>query len=670
MSENEKNLRREKVRVMWMRGEQISDVSRCLRWGEAQFGVNVVKEVVRKKMKEIKKIKIGTTAATVFKPSVVTAVFAVLAIGIVGVSASGPTYVSGIISSNTTWTAADSPYIVTGNILVEEGVTLTIEPGVVVKFDLGKAMQIDGELVARGTEAEPIVFTSNQPTPAPGDWVNIVFTDSSVDATYDENGNYLSGSIMQYCTVQYGGGSNTPVLKIVKSSPFIDFCIVRDNAFTGIWVELGSPKISNNRIINNSGSKGGGIYAYTYQGAALTISQNTISHNSANSGGGIHTYGGTVNIRGNTIGHNTAQRGGGIYIDRSEVTINGNVIIDNSASQEGGAIYTYYYCAVAISYNTIINNSISQADGKGAGVYILRSQTLTSGEPTINYNNIYNNTPYDVCNSNEAGTPDVDATNNWWGTTDESTIQAHIYDWLDDASLGIVDYIPYLTEPVLPTQPPIASFTYSPENPIVNQTITFNASGSYDPDGYIISYEWDFGDGNITSTTEEKINHSYSEAGSYKVTLTVKDDKGATNSTTKIITVMPAKPRVSISTDKYGYTAGDVMFINITLTNPRNEWQGVKFLWILDILDYDKHFTIIKNRSLMLPAFYDKTFTLRWKLPELKSSFNASWHVAIFNKTTSELISEDYADWKYAAEKAKKTNVKKLEKSVREIIPF
>ena len=84
---------------------------------------------------------------------------------------------------------------------------------------------------------------------------------------------------------------------------------------------------------------------------------------------------------------------------------------------------------------------------------------------------------------------------------------------------------------------PIALFTFSPEKPFIGETIIFNASLSYDPDGYIVSYEWDFGDGNITNTTEEKINHSYSEVGSYKVTLTVKDDKGAKNSTTKIITV-------------------------------------------------------------------------------------------------------------------------------------
>ena len=89
----------------------------------------------------------------------------------------------------------------------------------------------------------------------------------------------------------------------------------------------------------------------------------------------------------------------------------------------------------------------------------------------------------------------------------------------------------------IPNKLPTASFTFSPENPSVNEEITFDASASTDPDGSIVSYEWDFGDGNITSTTEEKINHSYSEAGSYMVKLTVTDDDGVTSSTTKRITV-------------------------------------------------------------------------------------------------------------------------------------
>ena len=84
---------------------------------------------------------------------------------------------------------------------------------------------------------------------------------------------------------------------------------------------------------------------------------------------------------------------------------------------------------------------------------------------------------------------------------------------------------------------PIANFTYSPENPVVNQTITFNASNSTDPDGFITKYEWNFGDG--TNGTGEIITHSYSSAGNYTINLTVTDDDGATNSTSKAVTVEP-----------------------------------------------------------------------------------------------------------------------------------
>ncbi|MEA2053719.1 MAG: PKD domain-containing protein [Candidatus Thermoplasmatota archaeon] len=78
---------------------------------------------------------------------------------------------------------------------------------------------------------------------------------------------------------------------------------------------------------------------------------------------------------------------------------------------------------------------------------------------------------------------------------------------------------------ILKNRPPVASFTYTPLNPIEGQTIFFDASSSYDPDGSIASYSWNFGDG---SGSGKNVQHSYPAGGSYTVTLTVTDNDGAT----------------------------------------------------------------------------------------------------------------------------------------------
>ncbi|NWG10750.1 PKD domain-containing protein [Candidatus Bathyarchaeota archaeon] len=73
---------------------------------------------------------------------------------------------------------------------------------------------------------------------------------------------------------------------------------------------------------------------------------------------------------------------------------------------------------------------------------------------------------------------------------------------------------------------PVASFSYKPEQPVVNETVVFNASSSYDPDGAIVNYEWNFGDANITVTSETALSHIYTMHGNYNVTLTVVDNDG------------------------------------------------------------------------------------------------------------------------------------------------
>src|SRR6266576_3894323 len=83
------------------------------------------------------------------------------------------TNVSGGIYANTTWTLANSPYIVVDTVVVFPGVTLTIQPGVVVKFDSTKYLEIrNGTLIANGTAVDSITFTANSLTPVRGSWGN------------------------------------------------------------------------------------------------------------------------------------------------------------------------------------------------------------------------------------------------------------------------------------------------------------------------------------------------------------------------------------------------------------------------------------------------------------------------------------------------------------------
>ena len=95
---------------------------------------------------------------------------------------------------------------------------------------------------------------------------------------------------------------------------------------------------------------------------------------------------------------------------------------------------------------------------------------------------------------------------------------------------------------VAPGVAPVAIFTWEPENPLVDETVTFNASESYDPDGggSIVSWDWTFGDTN--TGTGEITTHAYTAAGTYTVTLTVTDDDDLTDSAEAPIEVTEAVP--------------------------------------------------------------------------------------------------------------------------------
>ncbi|MDW8329375.1 MAG: PKD domain-containing protein [Candidatus Bipolaricaulota bacterium] len=104
--------------------------------------------------------------------------------------------------------------------------------------------------------------------------------------------------------------------------------------------------------------------------------------------------------------------------------------------------------------------------------------------------------------------------------------------------------IPPLTLTVTNAQP-LAKFEFNPEQltipdrerwqPVVGETIVFRNQSS-DPDGFIASYAWDFGDG--TTSSEQNPTKRYDKPGTYTVRLTVTDDSGATASAEATITVV------------------------------------------------------------------------------------------------------------------------------------
>ena len=84
-------------------------------------------------------------------------------------SIAGATYVEGLITQDTTWSLTDSPYVVSKDIIVSPGVTLTIEPGVEVRFGGDFSLIVEGSLSAHGEENNTITFTSNKDQAEAGD---------------------------------------------------------------------------------------------------------------------------------------------------------------------------------------------------------------------------------------------------------------------------------------------------------------------------------------------------------------------------------------------------------------------------------------------------------------------------------------------------------------------
>lgn len=203
------------------------------------------------------------------------------------------TQINGVLTgANLHWTKENNPYIVNGNLLVEEGSELSIDEGVIVQFTGNYYLKVTGTISALGSKEDPIIFVQS------GDnlntWAGIII-DSSTSLNLENTYNYVSGNRLSNCMVI---GAGTP-LKL-NSATYVDSCtftgnseqlsinsssLVINNTIDNGIMAADNSKIINNIIkgylnirttsfINNTISN---AYLYFYDWQAPIFSSNTIT---------------------------------------------------------------------------------------------------------------------------------------------------------------------------------------------------------------------------------------------------------------------------------------------------------------------------------------------------------------------------------------------------------
>ncbi len=140
----------------------------------------------------------------------------------------------GTIDFNATLTKQSVPYTVQGALNVKNA-DLTIEQGTTILFDAETSLNIGyegyGALIAVGTQAEPILFTSSATTPAAGDWEGLVFYE----------GTSSSGTILKHVTIDYAGkpmGAFEGAIHTYKPIKVED-CLIKNSKTYGVWCNQG-----------------------------------------------------------------------------------------------------------------------------------------------------------------------------------------------------------------------------------------------------------------------------------------------------------------------------------------------------------------------------------------------------------------------------------------------
>lgn len=184
-----------------------------------------------------------------------------------------------------------------------------------------------------------------------------------------------------------------------------------------------------------------------------------------------------------------------------------------------------------------------------------------------------------------------------------------------------IDGVLNVTSPVVPLVP-TASFTVTPTAAFVGQSVQFDASASTTPSGStIVSYTWDFKDGNVTTVSVPTISHKYASSGSYAVILTVTNNVSLSDTTApssgRTVTVTKRNIAVvSVVPSSSSVLVGETLSINVTVTNQGDNSE-----------DFD------------VTAYFDNTVIATTGVTGLASGASRS---VIFSWDTTSVSAQDY----------------------------
>ncbi|MFC1800354.1 right-handed parallel beta-helix repeat-containing protein, partial [Candidatus Eisenbacteria bacterium] len=245
-------------------------------------------------------------------------------------SAVALTEVYGTIYADSTWSIAGSPFIVTGDVTIANDATLTIDPGVVIRLNSSRSMQVNGVLEVLGELGSPVVFTSYRDDlyggsggAVQGDWGRLWL--------YEPD----SACLFRHCIIRYAGWNYGTAISARGS---------------GVSVVLDSCEV----VATKNAGKGA---VHSEYGATLDITGGVIRNNNTT---GIYANG-NLDLEGCTLTENT---GHGVWCSGTSSVLSGNV-----SSGNGGYGYLVHAHTIdeVINYNTNTGNGYSNSVGVYGG---------------------------------------------------------------------------------------------------------------------------------------------------------------------------------------------------------------------------------------------------------------------------------------------------------------